>query len=77
MERTPTHPLSPEEAKLRLREAAAGLGPTAWVRRHPTDSLLIALLGGLLMGTYPRASRRVADNIAHLAGLRHPRARYR
>jgi hypothetical protein len=77
MERTTSHPLTPEEAKRRLREAAAATGPSAWVRRHPGDALLFALIGGLFMGAYPDASRRLADNLVRLAGWRPPLRRNR
>ncbi|NIR59354.1 MAG: hypothetical protein GWO02_07445 [Gammaproteobacteria bacterium] len=46
-------PLSPEQAKARLREAADNVGVGAWVRRHPYDAVMIAVIAGLLLGGVP------------------------
>jgi len=43
--------LSTEEAKQRLRYAAENAGLAGLVRRHPFQSLLIASLAGLLLGS--------------------------
>lgn len=77
MGRAPAHPLTPEKAKLRLREAADAVSPAAWVRRHPTDSLLFALLGGVIIGAYPNTSRRIIDNLVRLVSFRNPFRRFR
>lgn len=50
MDRHHAEPLTTEEAKLRLRAAAAQASPSAWMRRHPLGALGIALLGGFVAG---------------------------
>jgi hypothetical protein len=51
------HPLSTREAKRRLRSAAARLGPRAWVRSRPYESLTISFLLGMALASEPRLRR--------------------
>jgi hypothetical protein len=51
MDRVPSsQPLSVEEAKTRLREAAERASPTGYVRQHPVETVGLALVAGLLAG---------------------------
>lgn len=50
MDGGPGQPLTPEEAKARLREAALRVSPRHWISRHPVAVLAAALAGGLLIG---------------------------
>ena len=50
MDRDTSEPLTPEQAKARLRAAAQQASPSAWVRRHPLHALSAALLGGFIAG---------------------------
>ena len=50
MDGDPDQPLTPEEAKARLREAALRLSPRQWIRQHPLAVLAAALAGGLVIG---------------------------
>ena len=57
MDRESSVALSPAEAKARLRIAASRLSTSAWIRRHPYETLAIAAAGGLLLGGVPRLGR--------------------
>jgi hypothetical protein len=51
MDRVPqSQPLTVEEAKMRLREAAERASPTGYVRQHPVETMGLALVAGLLAG---------------------------
>ncbi len=74
MDRDTTRPLTPEEAKQRLREVASHAGVTGWTRRHPYNATLLALTAGLVAG----GSRRSTDQlsmvlVSALASLLRPR----
>jgi hypothetical protein len=43
-------PLSLEEAKVQLRAVWAAHSPSAWIRRHPLETVLTALIAGLVVG---------------------------
>ena len=61
MDRKTAGPLTPAEAKERLRSAAREVGMTPWIRRHPLESLAAGLaLGYLLQSVPPRARRSLA-----------------
>lgn len=53
MAREKTRPLNPEEAKARLLNAANGVGPSAFTRRHPWEGVAAACLLGCLVGIEP------------------------
>lgn len=59
MDRPTDQPLSVEQAKERLREAAGRAGVASYVRRRPYTSLAIACALGALLANSP-ASRDVA-----------------
>lgn len=54
-----TQPLTPEEAKARLRQAASHLGIGPWVRKQPIDAMLLGVFGGFLIGQIPRLWKRL------------------
>ncbi|MGD2082659.1 MAG: hypothetical protein PVF91_06820 [Chromatiales bacterium] len=49
--------LSTEQAKRRLRAAASRLGPRAWVRSRPYESLGVSFLLGMALASEPRLRR--------------------
>lgn len=49
MDSEQTHPLSPQEAKARLRAAAQRASPSGWVRHHPLQAVALALGGGFVI----------------------------
>jgi len=61
------HPLSPEEARARLRAAARRLTPSALVARHPLAIVAAGLAAGLLAGSAGKA--RAMQVCRHLAPL--------
>ena len=50
MAERPSHPLSPEEAKLKLRAVAERTSPIYWVQKRPAQMLLMAMCCGFLVG---------------------------
>ena len=50
MDRDPPNPLSPEEAKAKLREAARELSASHWIGRRTWSVLGVALAGGFVAG---------------------------
>lgn len=46
-------PLTPSEAKARLLAAARHTGPKTWLRKNPTEAILLAGLTGLMVGSSP------------------------
>ncbi|WKE65312.1 hypothetical protein PVT67_16855 [Gallaecimonas kandeliae] len=44
------HPLTPDEAKARLRQAADQASLGLWVGRHPWPVMAAALVGGFVVG---------------------------
>jgi hypothetical protein len=51
MGRVPSsQPISTEEAKARLREAARRASPSGYVQQHPLQTVGLALVAGLLAG---------------------------
>lgn len=59
MDRDKIHPLSPEEAKDRLRQAFGELGLHAWVKRRPYEALALSFATGLILAS----SRPVRDTM--------------
>ncbi len=53
-----------QEARARLRQAAQRFDQESldWVERHPSETLLLALLVGWLLARYPRL-RRVLERL--------------
>lgn len=49
-----TDPMSPAQAKQRLRAAARHVGMTTWMRHHPYEGLALGFLAGLLFGGCPQ-----------------------
>ena len=50
MDRDTSHPLTPEEAKTRLRAAAQQVSLTNWMSRRTWRVLALALAGGFVVG---------------------------
>ena len=50
MDRDRPYPLTPEQAKERLRAAAGEISPRQWLMRHPWRGVAVALVGGLVVG---------------------------
>lgn len=46
----PSHPLTTEEAKARLRLAAQRVSPTTLIEKFPLQSISLALIGGFVIG---------------------------
>jgi hypothetical protein len=66
MDRNTTGPLTPEEAKARLRSIAGSMGPVAWIREKPRESLGMALLAGMIAGNASTTNEVMANNIISL-----------
>ena len=66
MGRNTTGPLSPEEAKARLRSIAGSMGPIAWIREKPRESLGMALLAGMIAGNTSRTNEALANSLISL-----------
>ena len=66
MDRNTTGPLSPEEAKARLRSIAGNMGPVAWIREKPRESLGMALLAGMMAGNITRTNEAMANSLISL-----------
>jgi hypothetical protein len=49
--REKTRPLTPDEAKTKLLEAASRVGPLDFTRRHPWEGVSAAFLLGCLAGS--------------------------
>lgn len=64
MARRPPQPLTPAQAKARLRHAARRASPTAWVSRHPLTALATAAAAGFLLARDPRISGTVLGLLA-------------
>lgn len=58
MDRPTNEPLTPAQAKERLRAAAREAGVASWVRRHPWQALVGGVSAGFVMGSLPPDIRR-------------------
>ena len=63
------HPLTPDEAKARLRLAAHRASPSALVERHPWQALAAALIGGYAAGQGDTGSVLLRNRGAQLLWL--------
>jgi hypothetical protein len=59
------NPLTPEEAKERLRRAARDVGLSAWVKRQPYESMMLALAAGVVLGS-PHARDLITVSLTRL-----------
>ena len=59
-------PLTPEEAKVRLLEAAGGVGPLDFTRRHPWEGVAAAFLLGCFAGSETGARGAVRESLGLL-----------
>jgi len=64
VDRTADQPLTVEEAKKMLRDAARGAGPRAWVRAHPARAMTFAFLMGWLSARRPQQAERLLVTLA-------------
>jgi len=60
-------PLTPAEAKERLRQVAGRLSLQAWTRNSPWSLLVLALGGGYLAGRVPAVRTTLIWSLAQLA----------
>lgn len=67
MDRDPNRPLTPDEAKQRLRAATREFGVAPWVRRHPLSSLVMGATAGYLLNALPRG--QYASSVRRLLPL--------
>ncbi|MEF8793682.1 hypothetical protein [Thiohalorhabdus sp.] len=68
MDNETNRPLTPEEAKERLREVASEVGVTPWIRRHPVTVLAGSVSIGYLVGSLsPRERRKAGSLLARVA----------
>jgi hypothetical protein len=66
MANEPLHPLTTDEAKARLREAARRASPVGFIHRFPWQVVSAALIGGVVVGrSHPQSgsSRRWAAQL--------------
>jgi hypothetical protein len=66
VERNATQPLSPEDAKARLRTAATGGQGLSWGRNYSKEGVLAAFILGLIIGTSSTASKALASGLVAL-----------
>jgi hypothetical protein len=52
-------PLTPTQAKQRLRAAARQASPAVWIRRHPYEAALLGLAAGFLFEGCPGIRKAV------------------
>ena len=62
--------MSVVEAKDRLRAVASDHELLGWVRRHPTEGALSALLLGIVVGSAPRVQDALRDAVILLLKVR-------
>lgn len=77
MDSETNRPLTPEEAKERLRAAASEVGVTPWIRRHPIGFLAGAVSAGYLAGSLSPRTRRWAGALLARVALRSLRSFFR
>ena len=70
MDRGSGEPLTPAEAKARLRDVAARGGALRWLARHPGGVAAAGFAAGVLAGLSPRVLARFATQIPRGALLR-------
>jgi len=66
VDRNTTGTLTPEEAKARLRSIAGDMGPLAWIREKPRESLGMALLAGMMAGNASKTNEALANSLISL-----------
>lgn len=66
MDNATSNPLSPEQAKQRLRTVARDNSVAAWVRRRPYRALAAGFLAGLLFGGCPPTCEATARRLLRL-----------
>jgi len=66
VDRNTTGTLTTEEAKARLRSIAGDMGPLAWIREKPRESLGMALLAGMMAGNTSRTNEALANSLISL-----------
>jgi hypothetical protein len=75
MGRPTTQPLTPEEAKARLRSAAMGGQVFSWLWRSPLEAVLVAFISGVIIGVSATARDALVSGVLGL--LRSSRSRTR
>jgi hypothetical protein len=62
MGRKTVESLTPDQAKQQLRQVAARLGVTPWVRGQPFGAMATGVLAGFLLGRVPRFWSRLSHS---------------
>ncbi len=65
MDRRPTEPLTTAEAKINLRLAADRISPERWVRQRTGEAAVVALVGGVIVGSSPNVRRLLTRMLVH------------
>ena len=66
MDRNTAGPLTPEQAKARLRSVADSMGPAAFIREKPRETIGMAFVAGMLAGKSSRANEALANTLVSL-----------
>lgn len=66
MDRNTAKSLTPEQAKARLRSVADNMGPAAFIRDKPRETVGMAFLAGMLAGKSSRANEALANTLISL-----------
>lgn len=66
MDRNSTGPLTPQQAKARLRRIAGDMGPAAFIREKPRESLGMAFVAGMLAGKSSKSNEALANTVISL-----------
>jgi hypothetical protein len=66
VDRDTTGPLTPEQAKARLRNVADNMGPAAFIREKPRETVGMAFVAGMLAGKSSRANEALANTLISL-----------
>lgn len=66
MDRVTTGPLTPEQAKARLRSVVDNMGPAAFIREKPRETIGMAFIAGMLAGKSSRANEALANTLVSL-----------
>jgi hypothetical protein len=66
VDRNTVKPLTPEQAKERLRSVASNMGPAAFIRKNPRETVGMAFVAGMLAGKSSRADEALANTLISL-----------
>ena len=66
VDRNTVKPLTPEQAKARLHSVASNMGPAAFIRKNPRETVGMAFVAGMLAGKSSRANEALANTLVSL-----------